>query len=109
MLYQIRAATARRTHRRPDAHHQRRRRHPPPPDDIRIAPAGKWQFAAQPRHVSMDGRIAVPKFGIELVLQPLLRDQELVTRSSTHVTYWEGASTSAGVSATSPRGEGYVR
>jgi predicted secreted hydrolase len=57
----------------------------------------------------MGWRVAVPKFGIDLVLQPLLRDQELVTRSSTRVTYWEGAVDVSGrFGNVGTRGEGYV-
>ena len=42
-------------------------------------------------------------------LQPLLKDQELVTRSSTRVTYWEGAVDVGGsFGDVAMNGEGYV-
>ena len=42
-------------------------------------------------------------------LQPVMRDQELVTRSSTHITYWEGAVDVSGrFGNVGTRGEGYV-
>ena len=36
-------------------------------------------------------KIEIPVAGIELVINPLLADQELVTEGSTGVAYWEGA------------------
>jgi predicted secreted hydrolase len=39
----------------------------------------------------MGWRIQIPSFGVDLKLNPLMRDQELITPSSTQVTYWEGA------------------
>jgi predicted secreted hydrolase len=36
-------------------------------------------------------KIGIPVAGIELVVSPLLADQELMTASSTGVVYWEGA------------------
>jgi predicted secreted hydrolase len=57
----------------------------------------------------MGWRVAVPAFGVEVTLQPLLRDQELVTAASTGVTYWEGAVAVNGrFNRTAIGGEGYV-
>jgi len=36
-------------------------------------------------------RIEVPKFGLDLTVTPLLQDQELDTRGTTMIVYWEGA------------------
>ena len=78
-------------------------------DDMHITPAGKWHSPHSGGTYPMGWRVAVPKFGIDLVLQPLLRDQELVTRSSTRVTYWEGAVDVSGrFGNVGTRGEGYV-
>ncbi|HYU24196.1 MAG TPA: lipocalin family protein, partial [Thermoanaerobaculia bacterium] len=53
--------------------------------------------------------IAVPQFRIALTLTPLLEDQELVTKQSTQVTYWEGAVGANGSFANvAVSGEGYV-
>ena len=53
--------------------------------------------------------VAIPKLRIELRLDPLLDDQELMTRSSTRVTYWEGAADVSGsFQNTSVNGRGYV-
>jgi predicted secreted hydrolase len=78
-------------------------------EDMRIAPAGSWKSPHSGATYPMGWRVFVPKFGIDLTLQPLLRDQELVTRSSTRITYWEGAVDVSGRSGdTAARGEGYV-
>jgi predicted secreted hydrolase len=78
-------------------------------DDMQITPAGKWQSPHSHATYPMGWRVVVPKFGIDLVLQPLLRDQELVTRGSTRVTYWEGAVDVNGTFGNNgARGEGYV-
>jgi predicted secreted hydrolase len=78
-------------------------------DDVRITPRGTWTSPHSKAVYPMGWTVAVPKFGIDLKLQPLLRDQELVTRSSTHVTYWEGAVEVSGRSGNvAARGEGYV-
>ena len=78
-------------------------------DDMRITPAGSWQSPHSGATYPMGWRVAVPKFGVDLVLRPLLRDQELVTRSSTHITYWEGAVDVTGrFGNNTARGEGYI-
>ena len=57
----------------------------------------------------LDWNVSIPTLGISLVLRPLLDDQELVTRESTRVTYWEGAVTVGGsFDNVGVNGEGYV-
>ena len=57
----------------------------------------------------MNWTITIPALRIALTLDPLLDDQELVTRSSTRVTYWEGAVAAQGsFDGVAVRGEGYV-
>ena len=78
-------------------------------DDMRITAAGSWKSPHSGATYPMGWHVAVPKFGIDLTLQPLLRDQELVTRSSTRITYWEGAVDVSGRAGNvGARGEGYV-
>jgi predicted secreted hydrolase len=78
-------------------------------EDVRIAPIGTWRSPHTRARYPMGWRVTVPKFGIALVLQPLLRDQELVTKGSTRVTYWEGAvDVSGSAGNVSARGSGYV-
>jgi predicted secreted hydrolase len=78
-------------------------------DDVRVTVLASWKSPHSGATYPMGWRVAVPKFGIDLVLQPLLRDQELVTRSSTRVIYWEGAVDVTGTFRNvAARGEGYV-
>ena len=39
----------------------------------------------------MGWRVSVPAFGLSVTVSPAMRNQELITRASTNVTYWEGA------------------
>ena len=52
-------------------------------DDIRVTPSGRWTSPQSKATYPMGWTVAVPKFGINLELHPLLRNQELVTRTST--------------------------
>ena len=53
--------------------------------------------------------VELPSFGIRLTLQPLLRDQELVTRGSTAVRYCYGAvSVHGSFGGVAVSGDGYV-
>ncbi|HEY8849640.1 MAG TPA: lipocalin family protein, partial [Thermoanaerobaculia bacterium] len=58
---------------------------------MRILPLSRWKSAASGATYPMEWRIQIPSFGVDLKLDPLMRNQELVTRNSTQVTYWEGA------------------
>jgi predicted secreted hydrolase len=78
-------------------------------DQLRIEPLGRWRSAKSGATYPMGWRVSVPSFQIAVTLQPLLRDQELVTKASTHVTYWEGAVSVDGSSgSTAVKGDGYV-
>lgn len=78
-------------------------------DQMRIEQAGRWRSRKSGATYPMGWRIAVPQFRIALTLSPLMQDQELVTRQSTQVTYWEGAVTASGSFANvAVTGEGYV-
>jgi len=74
-----------------------------------ITPLGTWRSKKTGATYPMSWRVAIPSFGISLVLQPVMKDQELVTRSSTQVTYWEGAVDVSGTfSNVAVNGRGYV-
>lgn len=60
-------------------------------DQMRIEPLGKWRSPKSRATYPMGWRISIPAFAISVVLRPVMRDQELITRNSTRVTYWEGA------------------
>jgi predicted secreted hydrolase len=78
-------------------------------DQMQVTPLGSWHSPKSGATYPMGWRVAVPAFRIEVTLQPLLRDQELLTRGSTGVTYWEGAVDVSGrFDAVAIGGEGYV-
>jgi len=78
-------------------------------DQIRIASSRKWHSKKSGATYPMQWSITIPSLRIALQLDPLLDDQELVTRSSTRVTYWEGAVDVQGsFDGVVVRGEGYV-
>ena len=78
-------------------------------DDVRIGVLDHWTSHASAAQYPSRWRISVPSLDLALTLSPLLADQELVTRKSTHVTYWEGAVAVAGTRGGSAvSGHGYV-
>jgi predicted secreted hydrolase len=78
-------------------------------DQMKITPRKRWKSGKSGASYPMGWRVELPSFGVALELRPLLEEQELVTRGSTHVTYWEGAVDVEGTSGGTPvRGEGYV-
>src|ERR1044072_8403936 len=65
-------------------------------EQLRIEPLARLRPPKRGAVYPMGWRLAVPQFRIALTLTPLLENQELVTRESTQVTYWEGAVRVAG-------------
>ncbi|HYS54931.1 MAG TPA: lipocalin-like domain-containing protein [Thermoanaerobaculia bacterium] len=60
-------------------------------EQMRIESIDRWRSSRSGATYPMGWRISVPTFGIAVELRPVMRNQELITRSSTNVTYWEGA------------------
>lgn len=78
-------------------------------EQMRITPASRWKSPKSGATYPMGWRIELPALNVVVTLAPLLEDQELVTRGSTRVTYWEGAvDVSGSFGGTPVRGEGYV-
>lgn len=78
-------------------------------DQFRVTPLSKWKSPKSGATYPMGWRIDVMPFGINLRLQPVMREQELMTAGSTRVTYWEGAVDVTGSFRDTPvRGVGYV-
>lgn len=78
-------------------------------DQMRITPLGKWKSKRSGATYPMGWRVELPSFNVTLTLRSLMQDQELVTRGSTNVTYWEGAVDVTGsFGGVAVRGEGYV-
>jgi predicted secreted hydrolase len=78
-------------------------------DQMRIVSESAWRSPRSGATYPMGWTIAVPSLKIRLRLAPVLEDQELVTKASTQVTYWEGAvDVSGSLGNISVRGTGYV-
>jgi predicted secreted hydrolase len=65
-------------------------------EDFRIQPVGSWKSPASGGTYPSGWRIGIPGEDIEITVTPVLRDQELVTRATAGITYWEGAVTLRG-------------
>jgi predicted secreted hydrolase len=77
--------------------------------DTQIEVLDRWTSAASGARYPSRWRISVPASGLLLNLVPEQSDQELITRRSTQVTYWEGAVRISGILRDSPiSGSGYV-
>jgi predicted secreted hydrolase len=78
-------------------------------DQLRVQPLGRWTSPKSGATYPMGWTVAVPSLQISVTLQPLLKQQELDTRASTRVTYWEGAvSVSGSFDNVAVTGQGYV-
>ena len=78
-------------------------------DEFVIRPLGRWKSPRSGAVYPMGWSIAIPKLKITIRIDPALQDQELVTRSSTRITYWEGAcSVNGSFENVSVSGESYV-
>lgn len=78
-------------------------------NQISVHPLGRWKSPKSGAAYPMRWTVSVPSLRINLRLDPLLENQELVTRGSTRVTYWEGAVDVTGsFENVSVAGQGYV-
>ncbi len=59
-------------------------------DDFQVMPVGKWTSPATNTTYPSGWRIEVPGEHLSLTVSPSLPDQEMDTRQSTGVIYWEG-------------------
>jgi predicted secreted hydrolase len=78
-------------------------------DELRIEALGKWASPKSGAAYPMGWKITIPTVGIALAASPSFPEQELDTRKSTRVTYWEGAVEVRGTVRNKPvQGLGYV-
>lgn len=78
-------------------------------EQMRITPRDTWTSKKSGAEYPIRWRVEVPGLSIALDVRPLMKEQELVTGSSTGITYWEGAvETSGSFGGTPVRGTGYV-
>lgn len=77
--------------------------------DFTLAPRRTWTSPASGAVYPVEWEVTLPDDGTRLRVKAVVDGQELVTRRSTNVTYWEGAVTVDGESQGRPvSGRGYV-
>jgi predicted secreted hydrolase len=77
--------------------------------EFRIEPLGTWRSPASGGRYPARWRLTLPRQGIELDVTPTVANQELNTRGSIDVTYWEGSVRVRGTQRGTPlSGVGYV-
>jgi predicted secreted hydrolase len=77
--------------------------------DFRVQTLKHWQSPESGAKYPSRWQLNVPGHQVDLAVQPLIADQELRTRSSTGVTYWEGICSFQGTVGGQPvGGHGYV-
>lgn len=59
--------------------------------DFDIVPSGTWRSNTTGTEYPSGWTIKVPSLGLDLRIEPELEDQELDTRGTTMIIYWEGA------------------
>jgi predicted secreted hydrolase len=77
--------------------------------DFTMTPLREWSSTATGAHYPVEWTISMPAEQTELHVSPLIDHQELVTRKSTGIAYWEGAVTVTGTwHGQSVSGRGYM-
>jgi predicted secreted hydrolase len=78
-------------------------------EQLKVTAKKRWKSAKSGASYPMGWTVEIPAFNVRLELSPVLEDQELVTRGSTGITYWEGAVDVEGSFGGTPvQGDGYV-
>lgn len=78
------------------------------PESFRIEPTAWWTSPHTRVRYPSSWRLTLPREGLDLLWVPLLEDQELDTRASSGVIYWEGAVALLDATTRSDLGRGYV-
>jgi predicted secreted hydrolase len=60
-------------------------------EDFTIEPIGYWKSPQTKATYPSGWRLKVPKFDLDLTVTPVMENQELDTRGTTMIIYWEGA------------------
>jgi predicted secreted hydrolase len=74
-------------------------------EDFKIEPTGYWKSPRTNATYPSGWRVTAQKFDLDLIVTPVLEDQELDTRGTTMIVYWEGACEVKGKTA---NGRAYV-
>lgn len=59
--------------------------------DFKIEPTGYWKSPNTKATYPSGWKVKVPKFDLDLIITPVMENQELDTRGTTMIIYWEGA------------------
>jgi predicted secreted hydrolase len=80
-----------------------------PLQDFSLEVLEQWESPRSGALYPSKWHILIPSYGVDLLITPLVKNQELITTDSTGIVYWEGAVTGSG-DAGSKRitAEGYV-
>jgi predicted secreted hydrolase len=77
--------------------------------DFSIAATDKWKSARTGTEYPARWKISVPSLELDLEVQPVIEDQELDTRGTTMIVYWEGDCGVAGtIAGSSVSGHAYA-
>ena len=77
--------------------------------DFTLEPLSDWTSPTSKARYPQRWRLTIPSQQLSLELIPLMTEQELATRRSTQVTYWEGAIETTGAAQGQPlHGKGYM-
>jgi len=77
--------------------------------DFTLEPTSYWTSQTSHARYPQRWRLTIPSQQLSLELVPLMADQELSTKRSTQVTYWEGAIETTGMAQGKPiHGQGYM-
>ena len=65
-------------------------------EEFRIEPGGTWKSPRTGAEYPSGWAITAPRLGIDVRVTPVMTDQELDTRGTTMIVYWEGACAAEG-------------
>jgi predicted secreted hydrolase len=78
-------------------------------EDFEVEPAARWLSPHTGAAYPSGWRLRVPRLGLDVNVTPVLKDQELDTRGTTMIVYWEGACAVEGRRGEAPvEGRAYV-
>lgn len=60
-------------------------------EDFTLEATGHWRSPHTNAIYPSGWRLRVPRFGVDVMITPVMQDQELDTRGTTMIVYWEGA------------------
>ncbi|HEV2912432.1 MAG TPA: lipocalin family protein [Pyrinomonadaceae bacterium] len=60
-------------------------------EDFRLETLSHWTSPRTGARYPSGWRVRVPRFGVDVTVTPVIKDQELDTRGTTMIVYWEGA------------------